>query len=543
MIGEALEVAADHVARALEDHLENPRDLLRDRFAQPCRERRQQVQDLRIPCLRQVAAVVCQHRLQQWRYEALCQLLHSEPDLLDGLLGGAHLHEGLDQPEAVPLDVPHQLHVREAHGLRALLGRGMRNILAAELVDLQHVVVEAGQLHVAGGAHGADHALVGPQNQRDLPEELLVLEPLERRRRRGDGVQHHAPTLVEQLHELGDEALLSLDRGGRDHVTHGLDVSADMEVLQLIDVLRDVAGHLLDEAARLHRLHDDELLLALLANFQKGLDGHLLHARECLMHELEELEDHGLQELPMGPQEARILAHDVHNVARDHGLVLLAALHLAQGEQVLDHRNKERLLDGLVHRPADGTDGPAKPIQICRRPLLCAVHAAVQQALLRQASQHDAFHVRSIKVGQVDEGFPHHLVQSDLVGVLLLGPHDVALLVLLDRHLRGLRHLGDQHLPDLRQDRAVLLQLRLGARAVGAAVGGHAAAVEHQRHRGAWRSPRVARARTRPPASLVELQEDPRAERLPELHANLEGLLIRAQRDPHQVVQSWDHVR
>lgn len=55
-----------------------------------------------------------------------------------------------------------------------------------------------------------------------------------------------------------------------------------------------------------------------------------------LVHELEELVDNGLQELPVRLQKARILADDVHNVRRNNGFVVLPALDLAQAKQVLD---------------------------------------------------------------------------------------------------------------------------------------------------------------------------------------------------------------
>lgn len=57
------------------------------------------------------------------------------------------------------------------------------------------------------------------------------------------------------------------------------------------------------------------------------------------MHELEELVDDGLEELPVGAQEARVLAHDVHDVGRDDGLVVLPPLLLTQTQQVLRMTN------------------------------------------------------------------------------------------------------------------------------------------------------------------------------------------------------------
>ena len=55
------------------------------------------------------------------------------------------------------------------------------------------------------------------------------------------------------------------------------------------------------------------------------------------MHELKELVDDRLEELPVGAQEAGVLAHDVHDVGGDDVLVVLAPLLLAQAQQVLEH--------------------------------------------------------------------------------------------------------------------------------------------------------------------------------------------------------------
>ena len=54
------------------------------------------------------------------------------------------------------------------------------------------------------------------------------------------------------------------------------------------------------------------------------------------VHELKELVDHRLQELPVGTQEAGVLAHDVHDVGGDDGLVVLPPLLLTQAQQVLE---------------------------------------------------------------------------------------------------------------------------------------------------------------------------------------------------------------
>lgn len=68
------------------------------------------------------------------------------------------------------------------------------------------------------------------------------------------------------------------------------------------------------------------------------------------MHELKELVDHGLEELPVCSEEARVLAHHVHDVGGYDGLVVLALLLLTQPQQVLDDRHQEPLFVFLVHR-------------------------------------------------------------------------------------------------------------------------------------------------------------------------------------------------
>ena len=46
----------------------------------------------------------------------------------------------------------------------------------------------------------------------------------------------------------------------------------------------------------------------------------------CLVHELEEFVDHGLEKPPVSSKEARVLSHDVHDVGGYDGLVVLSLL-------------------------------------------------------------------------------------------------------------------------------------------------------------------------------------------------------------------------
>lgn len=60
------------------------------------------------------------------------------------------------------------------------------------------------------------------------------------------------------------------------------------------------------------------------------------------VHELKEFVDHRLEELPVGSEEAWILANDVHDVGGYDGLVVLSSLLLTQTQQVLRKRGEKR---------------------------------------------------------------------------------------------------------------------------------------------------------------------------------------------------------
>ena len=70
----------------------------------------------------------------------------------------------------------------------------------------------------------------------------------------------------------------------------------------------------------------------------------------CLVHELEQLVDHSLEELPMCFKETRILSDDIHNVGGNNSFVILSSFDLAKSEEVLDNGNKEPLLLFLIWR-------------------------------------------------------------------------------------------------------------------------------------------------------------------------------------------------
>lgn len=66
------------------------------------------------------------------------------------------------------------------------------------------------------------------------------------------------------------------------------------------------------------------------------------------VHELEELVDDGLEELPVCFKESRILTNNIHDVGRDNSFVVLPPFDLAKPKKILDYSNKETFLLFLV---------------------------------------------------------------------------------------------------------------------------------------------------------------------------------------------------
>ena len=106
------------------------------------------------------------------------------------------------------------------------------------------------------------------------------------------------------------------------------------------------------------------------------------------------------------------LPDHIHDVGRDHRLVVLAPRHLAQVEQVPDHRHQEAVLLVLGHRPRDRADGPAQRVEAAPRPVV------LRRELRAQGVVHLALGVLVVEVGEVDEGLVHRLVPGQGVGVL-----------------------------------------------------------------------------------------------------------------------------
>jgi hypothetical protein len=49
-----------------------------------------------------------------------------------------------------------------------------------------------------------------------------------------------------------------------------------------------------------------------------------------LVHEFEKFVYYGLEELPVGLEESRVLSDNVHNIGGNNGLVVLSSLHFHQ---------------------------------------------------------------------------------------------------------------------------------------------------------------------------------------------------------------------
>lgn len=124
----------------------------------------------------------------------------------------------------------------------------------------------------------------------------------------------------------------------------------------------------INERLLLSRLLHYEMASALLSDLDKCVASHVLNtcapskyraARKLLqqiltlvrlVHEFEEFINDRLQKLPMGLEETRVLSHDIHDIGRDHSLVVLATLNLAQAKEVLDDSNQEPLFRFLVFK-------------------------------------------------------------------------------------------------------------------------------------------------------------------------------------------------
>ena len=83
----------------------------------------------------------------------------------------------------------------------------------------------------------------------------------------------------------------------------------------------------------------EKLVLGQFAYLQEGVAGHIHHSLVPLFHKLEELLDHGFQEIPVVSQELRILAHYKHDAGGDNCFGRLPFFDLTEVEQNLQNSN------------------------------------------------------------------------------------------------------------------------------------------------------------------------------------------------------------
>ena len=152
----------------------------------------------------------------------------------------------------------------------------------------------------------------------------------------------------------------------------------------------------------------------------------------------------------MSLEEARVLAHDVHDVAGHDGLVVLAPLHLREAKEILNNGDQEALLRLFVHGERDGTDGPAEHVAVVPGPFRPV-------DLLGQLLRHDLLRVDDVEVRQVHEGLADGFVERDRVALLDELPNDLALVVLDDEHLLRPDHLLDHDDAEVGKDFGVLV--------------------------------------------------------------------------------------
>mmetsp|Transcript_27650 Transcript_27650/g.70460 ORF Transcript_27650/g.70460 Transcript_27650/m.70460 type:complete len:1163 (-) Transcript_27650:210-3698(-) len=445
VLGEVFEVLRDHVEGALEDGLEDARHLRRHERLQLVDEAREEREHLGVARFGDRAHVVAEDRVEQRRHKL------GEHEVVVLRL----VDERVEQPQRLLLDRAHRAHRRRRHQVHVgAARRGDRRVdhLGEGLVDVEQVNVDVRELHRVRVAERAHHALVGADDRLQLLHGVRLLERL------AVGalgrLEDLEPHLVGPLHQLHEQPVARGLVGLRgDHIRDRLVEDLHLAVLEVRDDRAQVEAELVDERHRLAHLQDHKLAPALLRNLEERVARHVLDPGVELVHELEELVDHRLQELPVRAQEARVLPDDVHDVGRDDGLVVLAALHLAQPEQVLDDGHEEALLVLLGHGARDRADRPAQRVQVVPRPL-----RAVD--LVLQPLEHDVLRVVVVEVRQVDERLAHSLVERDGVGVAHRLAHDLAILVLDDEHLLRLGHPRHEQHAQLREHRRVQLPTR-----------------------------------------------------------------------------------
>mmetsp|Transcript_13807 Transcript_13807/g.31042 ORF Transcript_13807/g.31042 Transcript_13807/m.31042 type:complete len:229 (+) Transcript_13807:947-1633(+) len=208
--------------------------------------------------------------------------------------------KSLDHPEDLPLDTAHHVHPLLLDYMRSVLVHEGVDALAVELVEVECVVVDQGDLGDGRDAGGGGQALIEADNCAELAHHIIRLQILQGRLPK---LQNTMPPIVGALHQPGHDNL-RLVRDGRHHVAQGLVKSAHVQGLQIVQDLGErlqpafgaglSRNQLLHKATLLVPLDQGKFLLALLRDLQKRLASHLLHSCKSLVNKFKQLLHHGL---------------------------------------------------------------------------------------------------------------------------------------------------------------------------------------------------------------------------------------------------------
>ena len=245
------------------------------------------------------------------------------------------------------------------------------------------------------------------------------------------------PGSVGESHQvLGQAVLETLLALSRDHVTTGFVESMNLLRGKVHGNLPHVSDNFFNKRFAFTRLECHEVPSTLVGDLDEGIASHVLDTFVCFVHKLEKLVDDRLQELPVSLQEPGILSHNVHDVTRHHGFVVLSTLLLCETKKILDYGYQEALLGFLVHGSRDGTDSPAQRVAVHPRPF-----GSIN--LLSQFINHDGLRIDHIQMGQVDQALAYRLVKLDSIAFLDELAHNFTLIVFNNQDLFWADHLLD----------------------------------------------------------------------------------------------------
>lgn len=313
-----------------------------------------------------------------------------------------------------------------------IVGHRIVDELTGGTVHIQHVMVDAANLRIEVGSNRRAccnvrlHDVANDFNRVAVLENGSVLVGFR---------DNLIPGGIGQLHQVLDQPILECFLTlSRDHVATCFVESVNLLGRKIHGDLSHVANNLFDEWLILTRLECHEMPSALVGDLDESIAGHILDTLVRLVHELEKLVDHRFQELPVRLQESRVLAHDVHDIAGYHSLVVFATLLLRQAKKILDDGDQEPLFGFLIHGTGDGADRPAQGVAIRPGPLRPVY-------LLRELVNHDSLSVDHVQMGEINQALSNGLVKLNGITLLHEFAHNLALVVLNDQNFLGADHL------------------------------------------------------------------------------------------------------